>query len=100
MFGIYASPKVRKFNQIKAPQNTILIIFFNSIYKTLLLFLSGNKRRITIKRPILQIEGITTKDGLHYYVTNESLIRKPVINVPQQIHRIDLSPVLNGYIHK
>jgi hypothetical protein len=63
-------------------------------------FLSGNKRRITIKFPILQIEGIATKDGLHYYFTNESLVRKPVINVRQQIHRIDLSPVLNSYLHK
>lgn len=63
-------------------------------------FLSGNKRRITLKFPILQIEGIATQDGLHYYVTNESLIRKPVINVPQQIHHIDLSSVLNSYLHK
>lgn len=63
-------------------------------------FLSGNKRRITIKFPILQIEGIATKDGLHYYLTNESLVRKPIINVPQQIHRIDLSPILNSYLHK
>lgn len=63
-------------------------------------FLSGNKRRIAIKFSILQIEGITTQDGLHYYLTNESLVRKPVINVPQQIHRIDLSAVLNDYFHK
>ncbi|MCD0471274.1 T9SS C-terminal target domain-containing protein [Flavobacterium sp. JAS] len=63
-------------------------------------FLSGNKRRIAIKLPILQIEGIATQDGLHYYLTNESLVRKPVINVPQQIHRIDLSPILNSYLHK
>lgn len=63
-------------------------------------FLSGNKRRMTIKFPILQIEGIATQDGLHYYLTNESLVRKPIINVPQQIHRIDLSPVLNSYLHK
>lgn len=63
-------------------------------------FLSGNKRRITLKFPILQIEGIATQDSLHYYLTNESLVRKPIINVPQQIHRIDLSPVLNSYLHK
>ncbi|MFH6960393.1 T9SS C-terminal target domain-containing protein [Flavobacterium aquidurense] len=63
-------------------------------------FLSGNKRRITIKRPILQIEGIATKDGLHYYLTNESLVRKPVINVPQQIHYFDLSSVLSQYLNK
>jgi hypothetical protein len=63
-------------------------------------FLSGNKRRITIKLPIIQIEGIATKDGLHYYVTNEALVRKPIINVQQQIHRFDLSRILKSYLHK
>ncbi|KQO21450.1 hypothetical protein ASF10_11875 [Flavobacterium sp. Leaf82] len=63
-------------------------------------FLSGNKRRISIKFPILQIEGIATQDGLHYYVTNEALVRKPIINVIQQIHRFDLSEILKSYIHK
>ncbi|WP_428229866.1 T9SS C-terminal target domain-containing protein [Flavobacterium sp.] len=63
-------------------------------------FLSGNKRRITIKHTILQIEGIATKDGLHYYLTNESLVRRPVINVPQQIHYLDLSSVLSQYLNK
>jgi hypothetical protein len=63
-------------------------------------FLSGNKRRITIKLPIIQIEGIATKDGLHYYLTNESLIRKPILNVPQQIHYFDLSTILHSYLHK
>lgn len=63
-------------------------------------FLSGNKRRIRIKFPILQIEGIATQDGLHYYVTNESLVRKPIINVIQQIHRFDLSEILKTYTYK
>ncbi|TPG42209.1 T9SS C-terminal target domain-containing protein [Flavobacterium pectinovorum] len=63
-------------------------------------FLSGNKRRITIKLPIIQIEGIATKDGLHYYLTNESLIRKPILNIPQQIHYFDLSTILQSYLHK
>lgn len=63
-------------------------------------FLSGNKRRINLKLPFHQIEGIATKDGLHYYLTNESLIRKPILNVPQQIHYFDLSTVLNSYLHK
>lgn len=63
-------------------------------------FLSGNKRRIDLKLPFHQIEGIATKDGLHYFLTNESLVRKPVINVPQQIHYFDLSSVLRLYLHK
>lgn len=62
-------------------------------------FLSGNKRRIDLRLPFHQIEGIATKDGLHYYLTNESLIRKPIINVPQQIHRFDLSSILNLYLN-
>ncbi|WP_264534714.1 T9SS C-terminal target domain-containing protein [Flavobacterium sp. N1736] len=63
-------------------------------------FLSGNKRRINLSLPFHQIEGISSEDGLHYYLTNESLVRKPIINVPQQIHYLDLSPVLNSYLHK
>lgn len=63
-------------------------------------FLSGNKRRIDLQLSFHQIEGITTTDGLHYYLTNESLIRKPIINVPAQIHYFDLSPILNSYLHK
>lgn len=63
-------------------------------------FLSGNKRRIDLKLPFHQIEGIATKDGLHYYLTNESLVRKPIINVPQQIHLFDLSSILSTYLSK
>ncbi|KAF2342378.1 T9SS C-terminal target domain-containing protein [Flavobacterium tistrianum] len=63
-------------------------------------FLSGSKRRIDIKLPFHQIEGIATKDGLHYFITNESLVRKPILNNPQQIHYFDLSSVLSLYLHK
>lgn len=63
-------------------------------------FLSGNKRRINIGLSFHQIEGITTNDGLRYYLTNEVLVRKPVLNVHQQIHYFDLSPILNSYLHK
>ncbi len=63
-------------------------------------FLSGNKRRINLKLPFHQIEGITTKDGLQYFITNESLVRKPILNNPQQIHYFDLSSLLGSYLHK
>ncbi|MBL0739321.1 T9SS C-terminal target domain-containing protein [Flavobacterium sp. GN10] len=63
-------------------------------------FLSGNKRRIDIKLPFHQMEGIATKDGLHYFLTNESLVRKPILNHPQQIHYFDLSNALDLYLHK
>jgi hypothetical protein len=61
-------------------------------------FLSGNKRKIKIALPFHQIEGIATEDGLHYYLTNESLVRKPVLNTPQQIHRVNLSAFLSTYL--
>ncbi|OXA77562.1 hypothetical protein SAMN05444397_102560 [Flavobacterium aquidurense] len=63
-------------------------------------FLSGNKRRIDLQLSFHQIEGIATNNGLHYYLTNEALVRKPILNVPQQIHYFDLSPILNSYLHK
>lgn len=63
-------------------------------------FLSGNKRRIKLKLPFHQIEGIATTDGLHYFLTNEALVRKPVINVPHQIHYFDLSSILLSYLSK
>lgn len=60
-------------------------------------FLSGNKRRVSLKLSFHQIEGITTDDGLHYYLTNEALIRKPFLNVQQQVHYFDLSSILSPY---
>lgn len=55
-------------------------------------FFSGNKRRIKLSLPFHQIESITTPDGLQYYLTNEAFIRKPFLNVSQQIHLFDLKP--------
>ncbi|MEO8535673.1 MAG: T9SS C-terminal target domain-containing protein [Flavobacterium sp.] len=63
-------------------------------------FSTGNKRKIDLKLPFHQIEGIATKDGIHFYLTNESLVRKPILNVPQQIHYFDLTSLLNPYLHK
>jgi hypothetical protein len=61
-------------------------------------FFSGNKRKIKIALPFHQIEGITTQNGLQYYLTNENFIRKPFIVVPQQLHQVDLSPYLSDYL--
>jgi hypothetical protein len=63
-------------------------------------FLSGNKRRIKIRSAILQIEGIATRDGLRYYISNEALVRRPIINIPQQLHYFDLSPLLSSYLKR
>lgn len=57
-------------------------------------FFSGNKRKIKVGLPFHQIEGIATKDGLQYYLTNENFNRKPFIAIPQQLHKLDLSMYL------
>jgi hypothetical protein len=54
----------------------------------------GNKRKIKLALPFHQIESITTVDGKLFYITNETIERKPFINIPQQFHIIDLSPYL------
>ena len=59
-------------------------------------FSTGNKRKINLSLPFHQIEGIATEDGKLFYLTNESLIRKPFVNVPQQIHSVDLSSYLKN----
>jgi hypothetical protein len=61
-------------------------------------FFSGNKRKIKIALPFHQIEGITTQNGLQYYLTNENFTRKPFIAIPQQLHQLDLSPYLSEYL--
>ncbi|MCF8322160.1 MAG: T9SS C-terminal target domain-containing protein [Flavobacterium sp.] len=59
-------------------------------------FSTGNKRKIKLKLPFHQIEGISAfKDSL-FYITNESLIKKPIVNNPQQMHLIDLSSFLKN----
>jgi hypothetical protein len=57
-------------------------------------FSSGNKRKIKLSLPFHQIEGIATEDDKLFYLTNESFIRKPFVNVPQQIHSVDLNSFL------
>jgi hypothetical protein len=54
-------------------------------------FSAGNQRKIKLSLPFHQIEGIATFDGKLFYLSNESFVRKPFLNVPQQIHSVDLS---------
>jgi hypothetical protein len=61
-------------------------------------FFSGNKRKIKIALPFNQMEGITTQDGLKYYLTNESFARKPIINNPSRLHHFDLRAFLANYL--
>lgn len=57
-------------------------------------FFSGTKKRIKLKLPFHQIEGITF-DGEKFYLTNEKFARKPFINTKQKLHEINLSAFLN-----
>ncbi|WP_432671295.1 T9SS C-terminal target domain-containing protein [Flavobacterium sp. SM2513] len=63
-------------------------------------FFSGNKRKIKLALPFFQIEGIATKDGLNYFLTNESFQRKPFISVNQQLHSVNLGIYLKSYVSK
>lgn len=63
-------------------------------------FSSGNKRKIRIPLAFHQIESISTQDGLHYYLTNEALVKKPLLDCPQKIHAFDLSLFLSSYLNR
>lgn len=63
-------------------------------------FFSGNKRKIKIALPLHQMEGITTQDGLHYYLTNENFSRRPIVIISQKLHLFDLSAYLSNYLKK
>lgn len=57
-------------------------------------FFSGNKKKIKLKLPFHQIEGITS-DGEKIYLTNEQFVRKPFINTKQKLHEINLEEIIN-----
>ncbi|TFH22549.1 MAG: T9SS C-terminal target domain-containing protein [Bacteroidia bacterium] len=57
-------------------------------------FFSGNKRRVNISIPFLQVEGIASMDGLTYYLSNESYVKEPVTNTLQQLHILELNSYL------
>jgi hypothetical protein len=59
-------------------------------------FSTGNQRKIRLSLPFHQIEGIATFDGKLFYLTNESFIRKPFVNTPQQMHTVDLGSYLKN----
>ncbi len=57
-------------------------------------FSVANKRKIKLALPLHQIEGISTFDGKLFYLTNESFVKKPIANNPQQMHSVDLGSYL------
>jgi hypothetical protein len=61
-------------------------------------FFGGNKRKIDILLPYYQVEGIATSGNTKFYITNEHFSFKPLINIVQQIHVLDLTPFLGHFI--
>ena len=59
-------------------------------------FATANKQRFKLALSYHQIESIATRDGKLIYLTNESFVKKPIINNPQQMHTVDLSPYLKN----
>lgn len=55
-------------------------------------FFVGNKRRININQMMLQMEGIASRDGKTFYISNEKISN--IITISPKIHSIDLSPYL------
>jgi len=61
-------------------------------------FFSGNKRKVRLKLPFRQIEGIAHKNKLEFYLTNEQFVQWPILNHRPKLHKIDLSPFLGDYL--
>lgn len=60
-------------------------------------FFSGNKRKLQMPTLAHQIEGITSADGLRFYLSNEYASSGP-LTVPAKLHRVDLSAYLGDYL--
>lgn len=63
-------------------------------------FTAGNKRKIAVALPFHQVEGIATSNGLEYRISNEKFVKAPFINIPQKLHKLDLSSFLQDYLNK
>lgn len=62
-------------------------------------FFSGNKRKIVIDKPYYQVEGISTVDGLKYFISNEYNSIGSFLTIPNKLQVIDLSIFLKKYIN-
>lgn len=85
------------------PNNELVFCGYTKTFQTFLYlvydlknfnFTNANQRRINFSLTYHQIEGITTLNGKQFFISNESYIKKPIINNPQQIHTFDLSSYL------
>jgi hypothetical protein len=51
-------------------------------------FFSGNKRKLAVGLPFHQVEGITSSDGVRFYISNESFKKPPYFSNAQQMHTL------------
>jgi hypothetical protein len=61
-------------------------------------FTSGNKRKIAVNLSLHQTEGIATKNGKKFFLTNEKYVYSPTVFIAQQMHIIDMTSLLGSYI--
>jgi hypothetical protein len=61
-------------------------------------FTSGNKRKISILLPFHQIEGIASTNGKKLFLSNESYINAPFINITQKLHIFDIITFTGNYL--
>ena len=62
-------------------------------------FSTANKRKININFPFHQVEGISTSNGIDYFITNENFVNTTFgINNPQKLHIFSLANFLNPYL--
>ncbi|MBP6091038.1 MAG: T9SS type A sorting domain-containing protein [Crocinitomicaceae bacterium] len=61
-------------------------------------FESGNKRKVGLNLPFHQTEGITSENGIDYYVSNE-YFSNAFATTPQKLHTLNLSNFLQPYIN-
>ena len=87
------------------PKNEIVLCGYTKKLRTFLYLISdlknfnfqvANQRKIKLSLPFHQIEGIATFDGKLFYLTNESFVKNPIANNPQQLHSVDLSAYLTN----
>ena len=88
-----------------SPKNEIVLCGYTKKLRPFLYLISdlknfnfpvANQRKIKLSLPFHQIEGIATFDGKLFYLTNESFVKKPIVNNPQQLHSVDLSDYLKN----
>ncbi|MEM7510862.1 MAG: T9SS type A sorting domain-containing protein [Bacteroidota bacterium] len=62
-------------------------------------FLSGNKRKIILSLSFAQAEGITKGSGLNFFITQESFVNAPSIDIPPQLFTFNLDPYLGLFVN-